>query len=184
MTVRVEPSFCSAADLICHLVLPLSCIKEDVMGRPSQVFLCLLGFVFLSASRRLAQVPTGTITGTVFDEQGTPLPGVAVEATSPRLVGKAATVTDANGDYRLFALSPGAIQVHALPLPASSPSTRDGIVVSARADGQARCQPPVRCHRRADHRHRQIPPHRRQDDGQGHDPDQGHVPDPAQGTRL
>lgn len=55
-----------------------------------------------------AQAPTaGRIIGTVVDEQGAPLPGVSVEAKSPRLVGTAATVTDANGVYRLLALPPG-----------------------------------------------------------------------------
>ncbi len=98
------------------------------MGRPRQVLLCLLGFVFLSASL-LAQVPTGTIAGTVCDEQGNPLPGCAVEATSARLVGKAAAVTDANGVYRLFALTPGTYKI-TFTLAGFKPLTRDGIVVS------------------------------------------------------
>ncbi|HAV41384.1 MAG TPA: hypothetical protein DCW97_03115, partial [Acidobacteria bacterium] len=41
----------------------------------------------------------------------TPLPGVTVEATSPRLVGKAATVTDSNGTFRLMALPSGTYEV-------------------------------------------------------------------------
>ncbi|MCK7480054.1 MAG: carboxypeptidase-like regulatory domain-containing protein [Candidatus Moduliflexus flocculans] len=39
--------------------------------------------------------PEGRITGRVVDNQGAPLPGVCVEATSPKLVGKAVAVTDA-----------------------------------------------------------------------------------------
>ncbi len=55
-----------------------------------------------------AQAPTaGRIIGTVVDDQGAPLPGVSVEAKSPRLVGTAAAVTDTNGVYRLLALPPG-----------------------------------------------------------------------------
>jgi len=55
-----------------------------------------------------AQAPTaGRIIGAIKDDQGGPLPGVAVEAKSPRLVGTAATVSDANGSYRLLALPPG-----------------------------------------------------------------------------
>jgi hypothetical protein len=76
------------------------------MVRPKQSFLCFLGLALLGASLS-AQVPTGKIFGTVTDEQGTPLPGVAVEATSPQLVGKAAAVTEPNGVYRLFGLTPG-----------------------------------------------------------------------------
>ena len=80
------------------------------MGRPRQAFLCLLGLAFLSASLA-AQVPTAKISGKVTDEQGNPLPGVAVEATSPRLVGKASALTDTNGVYRLFGLTPGTYKV-------------------------------------------------------------------------
>jgi len=69
--------------------------------------LFLLIAVVLAGSFAAAQVPTGRFIGKVTDEQGSPLPGVAVEATSPRLVGSAATVTDATGIYRLFSLPSG-----------------------------------------------------------------------------
>jgi hypothetical protein len=69
--------------------------------------LILLFAVALACSFAAAQVPTGRFIGKVADEQGSPLPGVAVEATSPRLVGTAATVTDATGTYRLFSLPSG-----------------------------------------------------------------------------
>ena len=51
--------------------------------------------------------PEGKITGRVVDSQGAALPGVNVEATSARLVGKAATMTDVNGTFRLMALPSG-----------------------------------------------------------------------------
>lgn len=61
----------------------------------------------------LAQVPqqSGRFEGRVTDDQGNPLPGVTVEATSPKLVGKAATVTDGNGVFRLFALPSGTYEI-------------------------------------------------------------------------
>ncbi|MEN6559381.1 MAG: TonB-dependent receptor [Acidobacteriota bacterium] len=73
----------------------------------------LLAFAALLLAGVLsAQVPTaGRIIGTVIDDQGAPLPGVSVEAKSPRLVGTAATVTDANGVYRLLALPPGTFKI-------------------------------------------------------------------------
>jgi len=68
--------------------------------------------VLLLAGVLSAQAPTaGRITGTVVDDQGAPLPGVSVEAKSPRLVGTAATVTDTNGVYRLLALPPGTFRI-------------------------------------------------------------------------
>jgi Carboxypeptidase regulatory-like domain/TonB dependent receptor len=56
-------------------------------------------------------VPTSKMEGKVVDETGAPLPGVSVEATSPRLVGKATAVTDGDGSYRLFSLPSGTYEV-------------------------------------------------------------------------
>jgi hypothetical protein len=76
-----------------------------------RIILSLLGLFFVGALLS-AQIPTGKIYGTVTDEEGTPLPGVSVEATSPKLIGKAATVTDASGIYRLFNLTPGEYKIN------------------------------------------------------------------------
>ncbi|HRD01844.1 MAG TPA: carboxypeptidase regulatory-like domain-containing protein [Candidatus Saccharicenans sp.] len=73
-----------------------------------------LGFLLLFLSSfALAQITqqSGRFEGRVTDDQGNPLPGVAVEATSPRLVGKASAVTDSNGAFRLFALPSGVYQI-------------------------------------------------------------------------
>jgi len=67
----------------------------------------LLGLL-LCGGALIAQVPTGSkIIGTVADDQGTPLPGVTVEGTNPKLIGKVTATTDTNGTYRLLALTPG-----------------------------------------------------------------------------
>jgi len=75
-----------------------------------------------------AQVPTGKIFGTITDEQGTPLPGATVEATSPKLVGKGAAVSDEKGVYRIFALTPGLYKL-AFTLQGFKTVTREGIIV-------------------------------------------------------
>ena len=62
--------------------------------------------IALIASFAAAQM-TGRIVGKVTDEQGVALPGVSVEATSPRLVGTASSITDETGTYRLLALPSG-----------------------------------------------------------------------------
>ena len=92
-----------------------------------------LGFLsvamLLLAGVLSAQAPTaGRITGTVQDEQGSPLPGVTVEAKSLRLVGTAATVSDANGVYRLLALPPGTYQI-TFSLQGFTAVVRDGIAL-------------------------------------------------------
>ena len=86
--------------------------------------------VLLLAGVLSAQAPTaGRIIGTVLDDQGAPLPGVSVAAKSPRLVGTAATVTDANGVYRLLALPPGTYTV-TYALPGFQEVVREGIALS------------------------------------------------------
>jgi hypothetical protein len=85
--------------------------------------------MLLLAGVLLAQAPTaGRITGTVMDDQGGPLPGVSVEAKSPRLVGTATAVTDANGVYRLLALPPGTFTI-TFSLPSFSAVVREGIAL-------------------------------------------------------
>ncbi len=56
---------------------------------------------------------TGTIEGTVQDQNGGALPGVTVEATSPRLQGSRTATTDSGGRYRFASLPPGAYSVTA-----------------------------------------------------------------------
>ena len=92
-----------------------------------RALIVLLSFLLCSAYVA-AQVPTGKISGTVTDEQGNPLPGVSVEASSPKLVGRVTAIADVNGAYRLFALTPGIYRI-AFTLEGFKTVTREGIVV-------------------------------------------------------
>ena len=65
----------------------------------------------LIATPALAQTLTGSITGTVKDEQGAVLPGVNVTLTGKQ--GTQTKVTDANGNYRFPALEVGTYAVSA-----------------------------------------------------------------------
>jgi len=56
-------------------------------------------------------VQTGTIRGTVRDQDGLAVPGVTVSATSPTLQGVLTATTDAEGGYTLLYLPPGAYQL-------------------------------------------------------------------------
>jgi hypothetical protein len=84
---------------------------------------------FLIAGTAFAQLtPGGKINGRVVDDQGGPLPGVNVEATSPKLVGKAMATTDTNGVYRLMALPSGTYEI-VFSLPGFKTLIRKGIVL-------------------------------------------------------
>ena len=97
------------------------------MGYLRHAFLCLIALALL-VSYLTAQAPTSKLFGVVTDEQGTALPGVTVEATSPKLVGRGTAVSDENGAYRIFALTPGIYKV-TFTLPGFKTVTRDGIIV-------------------------------------------------------
>lgn len=77
-----------------------------------------------------AQVPTGKITGKVTDDQGEPLSGVTVSATSPNQVGKTTATTDEWGVFRLFALTPGEYTL-LFELPGFRPADRKDIAIGA-----------------------------------------------------
>ncbi len=59
------------------------------MRPPGRFALFLFGLIVVALCLP-AQVPTGKIFGTVTDDQDNPLPGAAIEATSPKLVGSGA----------------------------------------------------------------------------------------------
>ncbi|MDH7513847.1 MAG: TonB-dependent receptor [Clostridiales bacterium] len=100
------------------------------MNNWKRISLAMLGILLLSGLLSAqGPAPSGRIYGTVTDQDGNPLPGVAVEATSPSLVGKASTVTDASGIYRLFALHPGTYRI-TFTLQGFKPLIREGIIIS------------------------------------------------------
>ncbi len=67
--------------------------------------------LLLCAGLLTAQQTSAKIFGTVQLEDGSLVPGVTVEATSPKLVGKSTAITDENGVFRLANLSPGSYKL-------------------------------------------------------------------------
>ena len=74
-------------------------------------FVMLAVSLLLCAGLLTAQQTNAKIFGVVQLEDGSLIPGVNVEATSPKLVGRQATVTDENGSFRLLNLAPGAYKL-------------------------------------------------------------------------
>jgi hypothetical protein len=75
-----------------------------IRKKPIILFAALL--LFLSGML-LSQEQAGEVIGTIVLEDGSAIPGVAVEATGSNLVGKRITVSNEHGVFRLMALPPG-----------------------------------------------------------------------------
>ena len=139
--------------------------------------------LWLLAWALAAQQTTAKIFGTVQLEDGSLVPGVNVEATSPKLVGKATAVTDENGAFRLVNLTPGTYKV-VFTLQGFQTVIRDNVPLVAEQTLNLKVEMQARQHRGSHHHHRSDGFDRRQEHGQGHDPDQGNVRRPAQGPQL
>lgn len=84
--------------------------------KKAKILLAVPACLILIAAQILAQDASAKIVGKVTDKEGTPLPGVTIEATNPKQLGKTTTISDSNGVYRLLALTPGVFKlVFALP---------------------------------------------------------------------
>lgn len=95
-----------------------------------RIILFLASAVLLSFAppRSNAQEQRGSIEGTVRDSTGAVLPGVAVEARSPSLVGVGNASSDERGNYRFPALSPGTYEISAT-LPGFAPAKQERIIL-------------------------------------------------------
>ena len=71
----------------------------------------ICSLLIASSAPVTAQEQGGSIQGVVKDASGAVLPGVTVEARSPRVVGVSTAVTDARGEYRFPALPSGIYEI-------------------------------------------------------------------------
>ena len=107
------------------------------MGREKSVgLLVALAIVAWPTSGWTQSVASGSIAGIVRDTTGAVLPGVTVEASSPALIEKVrSVVTDAQGNYKIVDLRPGAYTV-TFTLPGFATYRREGIELSPRSDDE------------------------------------------------
>jgi hypothetical protein len=96
-------------------------------------FLVLL-FAFAGVMTVQAQsISGGKLTGTIMDDKGETLPGVAVEVTSPALIsGKRAAITTARGNYVFLNLPVGRYRL-AATMPNFKTAVQENIVITAGA---------------------------------------------------
>ena len=97
------------------------------MKRAWLLFSFVLAASLCLAGTGLAQTQTGTVQGTVVDQQGGVLPGVTVELIGPQRT--RAAVTDAKGVFRFVGIPPGLYSVKT-ELPGFLPQMLEGVQVS------------------------------------------------------
>jgi len=88
-------------------------------------FVCILFFVAIPLC---AQLGTGTISGTVFDQSGAVLPGASITVTNTGTGFMRQTVSSETGDYRLAGLLPGTYEL-AVELSGFSRFVRSGLTL-------------------------------------------------------
>jgi hypothetical protein len=93
------------------------------------VFALCFAFVSLTAARAQS-VLEGKITGTITDDKGEPLPGVAVELTGPSIMGKRTAVTSARGTYVFLDVPPGTFTLMA-SMPSFKKWAQEKIILGA-----------------------------------------------------
>jgi hypothetical protein len=91
----------------------------------------VLALILAIAFPALAQIQSGTIYGTIRDNQGGVLPGVSVSLTGPS--GARSFTTEADGQYRFLNLPPGTYTISAA-LQGFSTLRRENIVVTVGAN--------------------------------------------------
>jgi outer membrane receptor protein involved in Fe transport len=91
-----------------------------------------VGLAFITVGAVRAQsILDGKLTGTITEVSGDPLPGVAIEVTSPALIsGKRATITSARGTYVFLNLPPGIYKLTA-SMPGFKTTIQETIGISA-----------------------------------------------------
>lgn len=85
--------------------------------------------LFAGAPPASAQGTTGSINGTISDNTGAVLPGVAVTVSGPAIMGVQTAVTNDQGQYRFPALPPGTYKLQ-YELSGFNTIVREGIIVN------------------------------------------------------
>lgn len=89
--------------------------------------------LFLSigvASLSLAQRQTGSIAGTVIDDEGNALPGVSVTLSGPGMMGTLTFITSGGGDFRFPSVAPGRDYALTVEIAGFQTVSRRGITVN------------------------------------------------------
>jgi len=74
---------------------------------PTLILILSILLLISASTLSYGQILTGKIAGVVTDDEGAPLPGVKVEASSPSLMGQQTAITSGKGTYRFVNLPPG-----------------------------------------------------------------------------
>lgn len=94
-----------------------------------RVFVCVLLAAAAAAPGFGQGRQTGSISGLVADEEGSPLPGAIVTLTGPALLGEAVFLTTGTGTFRFPSVPPGQDYQVRVEIPGFQPHLRTGLIV-------------------------------------------------------
>ncbi len=103
------------------------------MPKKILILICVFGLCLAVVNVKVARAQSvleGKITGTITDDRGEPLPGVAVELKGPSLMGKRTAVTSAKGIYVFLYVPPGRFTLTAT-MPNFKTFIREDIILGA-----------------------------------------------------
>src|SRR5690349_19286945 len=93
-----------------------------------RMFLIFVSLSLLAVNSLYAQLGTGTISGTVFDQTGAVLPGAKITVTNTGTSFTRQTISSETGDYSLSGLQPGTYEL-AVELSGFSRFVRSGLTL-------------------------------------------------------
>jgi len=96
----------------------------------TRILFVIVACLILASVASAQELQSGAIRGRTVDDNGQPLPGVAITISGPAYIGKATAVTNADGLFRVINLTPGTRYEIKAELSGFKTSIQKGIIIN------------------------------------------------------